>query len=72
MMSLLIAQAGLLPGNADAIVSVALVALLVWREVRGAEAGPASEPRPRRADRFVAPLMALFGLILALEIARML
>ena len=71
-MTALLAQAGLLPGNADALIGVALIALLVWREVRGAEAGPASEPAPRRADRLIVPLLAAFALIVVLDVARML
>jgi hypothetical protein len=71
-MTALLAQAGLLPGNADALIPVALIALLVWREVRGAVAGPASEPAPRRADRLIVPLLAAFALIVVLDVARML
>jgi len=68
----LLAQAGLLPANLDALVPVALVSLLVWREVRRAEAGPASEPAPRRADRLIVPLLALFAIVVVLELVRML
>ena len=67
-----LAQAGLLPANLDALVPVALVSLLVWREVRRAEAGPASEPAPRRADRLIVPLLALFAIVVVLELVRML
>ncbi|HEY3020256.1 MAG TPA: hypothetical protein VGJ32_08690 [Solirubrobacteraceae bacterium] len=67
-----LAQAGLLPANLDALVPVALVSLLVWREVRRAEAGPASEPAPHRADRLIVPLLALFAIIVVLELVRML
>jgi len=68
----LLAQAGLLPANLDALVPIALVSLLVWREVRRAEAGPASEPAPRRADRLIVPLLALFAIVVVLELVRML
>ncbi|TMM00506.1 MAG: hypothetical protein E6G10_15515 [Actinobacteria bacterium] len=71
-MTALLAQAGLLPANLDALVPVALVSLLVWREVRRAEAGPASEPAPRRADRLIVPLLALFAIVVVLELVRML
>ena len=68
----LLAQAGLLPANLDALVPVALVSLLVWREVRRAEAGPASQPAPRRADRLIVGLLALFAIVVVLELVRML
>ena len=71
-MTALLAQAGLLPANLDALVPVALVSLLVWREVRRAEAGPASQPAPRRADRLIVPLLALFAIVVVLELVRML
>ena len=71
-MTALLAQAGLLPANLDALVPIALVSLLVWREVRRAEAGPASEPAPRRADLLIDPLLALFVIVVVLELVRML
>ena len=71
-MTALLAQAGLLPANLDAVVPIALVSLLVWREVRRAEAGPASEPAPRRADLLIVPLLALFVIVVVLELVRML
>jgi hypothetical protein len=70
-MTAVLAQAGLLPASVDALVPIALVSLLVWREVRRAEAGPASEPAPRRADRLIVPLLALFAIIVVLELVRM-
>ena len=71
-MSFMVAQAGLLPGNLDGLVPIALISLLVWREVRRAAAGPASEPAPRRADRAMVALLALFALIVILQLARLL
>ena len=67
-----------IPGNGSAAALIrlagafALVSLLVWREVRRAEAGPASEPAPRRADLLIVPLLALFVIVVVLELVRML
>ena len=71
-MTALLAQAGLLPASLDALAPLALIALLVWRELRRAAAGPASEPAPSALDRAIVPLLALFALIVILQLARLL
>jgi hypothetical protein len=71
-MTALLAQAGLLPGNLDALAPVALLGLLAWRELRRAAAGPASEPASSPLDRAIVPLLAIFALIVVLQLARLL
>ena len=71
-MTALLASAGLLPGTLDALVPLALIALLVWRELRRAAAGPASEPASSPVDRAIVPLLAIFALIVVLQLARLL
>jgi hypothetical protein len=71
-MSLLIAQAGLLPGSIDAFAPLALIGLLAWREVRRASAGPGTLPADHWADRLIVPLLVLFSVIVVLELVRML
>ena len=71
-MTALLASAGLLPGALDALAPLALIGLLVWRELRRAAAGPASEPAPSPLDRAIVPLLALFALIVVVQLARLL
>jgi hypothetical protein len=67
-----IAAFGLLPGGVDAIVPLALLAVLVARQLRRAAAGPAADPPPARTDRAVLPLAALLAVVVLLELARLL
>ena len=69
---MILARAGLVPGNLDALIPIILISLLVWREVRRSATGPSTEPPARRSDRVVGPLVALFVIIVALQLGHML
>ena len=68
----MIAAFGLLPGGIDALVPLALLAVLVVRQLRRAAAGPGVDPPASGVDRAVAPLVALLALLIVAEIARLL
>ena len=68
----MIAAFGLLPGGLDALVPLALLAVLVARQLRRAAAGPGTPAPPSPADRAVLPLVLLLGLIVVAEVVRLL